>query len=61
MEKVNGNRKHTGTPAANAASQKKGNTPGSQGGRRGDEKAASGDDPGRLRKCGREGEGLFGL
>ena len=34
-----GNGKHTGTPAANAASRRKGNTPGSQRGGRVDQKA----------------------
>lgn len=35
--------------------------PGSQSYGRGEKKVGRGDGPGRLRKCGREGEELFGL
>jgi len=41
-----GNGKHTGTPAANAASRKTGNRPGSQRGRRVNEKGARRGDMG---------------
>jgi len=47
MEKGKCETGNTGTPAANAASRKKGNTPGSQRGRRENEKAASRNDLGR--------------